>query len=50
MSNRGVASALGIPEATVRRLLKKTQPEVAPLTISLKMPNSGGAPFTISGL
>jgi hypothetical protein len=34
MSNRGVVSALGMPETTVRRLLKKTRPEDAPFTIS----------------
>ena len=50
ISNRKVAEALGIPETTVRRLLKKSGGTVAPFTISDTVKNAGGAPFTISGL
>jgi hypothetical protein len=50
MSNRKVAAALGIPETTVRRLLKKDAKETAPFTISGNDENSESAPFTISGL
>jgi hypothetical protein len=50
MSSRKVAAALGIPESTVRRLVKKGGKEAAPFTISKKAEDSGDAPFTISGL
>jgi hypothetical protein len=50
LSNRKVARELGIPEATVRRLLKKSKMQGASFAISKLPEEKPGAPFTISGL
>ena len=50
VSNRKAAKILGIPETTIRRLLKNSPEGTAPFTKSEKGKDCLPAPFTISGL